>query len=369
MSRVLSVATAAVLAEQMEDSHHLQYPRVDYIELQRLLDVETIDYSAYNKSSTGRFFRHLETQLRSDIYMATISWRKGRNHPLVFAWSERAGIPIAAYKKASRSSTRFVTMFQCWSERQELAITALNLFSAMDQIIVHCTSMKENLIGLGASAEKVNLIHYSIDQDFYAPLYDVEQTPNMIMSIGEPRSRHYPSLFQAVDGLPVTLKVAGFGHWYAREKKESPSPMGTIPKNVSMTRHLSQQDLRHLYASSQFVVLPVRNLVYSAGATASLEAGSMARAVIAYRSRGIMDYIIDGETGILVEPGNASAMRDAIQFLLANPHEAKRLGENARQRIFEELNLETYVGKIADVLLEKESAEKSSIARISLTIS
>jgi glycosyltransferase involved in cell wall biosynthesis len=84
-----------------------------------------------------------------------------------------------------------------------------------------------------------------------------------------------------------------------------------------------------------------------------MEAGSMARAVIAFRSRGIADYIIDGETGILVEPGNDQAMREAIQYLLANPKEAKRLGENARQRILDELNLENYVENIIDVLVNR----------------
>ena len=79
----------------------------------------------------------------------------------------------------------------------------------------------------------------------------------------------------------------------------------------------------------------------------------MARAVIAFSSKGISDYIINGETGILVEPGNIRAMREAIQFLLANPKEAERLGANARQRILEELNLETYVKNIADVLMRE----------------
>jgi hypothetical protein len=38
--------------------------------------------------------------------------------------------------------------------------------------------------------------------------------------------------------------------------------------------------------------------------------------------------------------------------LLANPKEAKRLGDNARQRILEELNLETYVKNIAEALTQ-----------------
>ena len=367
MTNILSIATAGVYAEQLADVNHLRFPRVDYIELQRLLNVETIDYSAYDMNFIGQIFRRLERELRSDIYMASLSWWKSRQHPVLFAWSERVGIPLAAYTRLTRSDYRFVTMFHCWSERQELAITKLDLFSAMDEIIVHCTSMKENLIRLGAQEDRVKLIHYSIDQTFFSPPADVEQQKNMIMSIGEPRSRHYPLLFKAVEGLPVTLKVAGYGQWYAREKH---GPFrGPMPKNVSMTPHLSQADLKTLYASSQFVVLPIKDLVYSAGATAALEAGSMARAVVAFRSKGITDYVIDGETGILVEPGDAAALREAIHYLLANPAEAKRLGNNARQRILEKLNLETYVSRIAELLSEKEEEKKSSVARIGLSAS
>ena len=79
----------------------------------------------------------------------------------------------------------------------------------------------------------------------------------------------------------------------------------------------------------------------------------MGRAVIAFRSRAIVDYIIDGETGILVDPGDVSALREAIQFLLANPKEAERLGQNARQRILEQFNLESYVNKIASLLINR----------------
>ena len=221
----------------------------------------------------------------------------------------------------------------------------------MDTIIVHSKSMQQNLTRLGAPEQNINLIHYSIDQDFFSPRTDLEQEKNVIMSIGESRSRDYPSLFKAVQGLPINLEVAGFGHWYAREKNNSLNER--IPENVSLLKRLPQNELRNHYARSQFVVIPVHDLVYSAGATASMEAGSMGRAVVAYRSRGISDYIIDGETGILVEPGNVKAMRDAIQSLLSNPKEAKRLGENARQRILDELNMDTYVDNITNVLKQK----------------
>lgn len=350
MKKLLSIATAAVRPEQVSDTDHLHFPRVDYIELGRLLDVETLDYSTYNHHFAGGFLRWVEMHLHSDVYLATLGWWRSLNHPLVFTWSERAGIPLAGYKRLTRSQGRFVSMFQCWSAKQELAITTFGLFNTMDTIIVHCRSMREKMTHLGAPRERIRLIHYSIDQKFFAPRPNIQPRKGVIMSIGESRSRDYASLFEAVKGLPLTLEVAGFGHWYAREKNSSVG--ASIPENVTMLNHLPQSKLRDQYASSQFVVIPVHDLVYSAGATASLEAGSMGRAVIAFGSRGIADYIIDGETGILVEPGNVEAMRDAIRSLLANPKEAKRLGDNARQRILEELNLETYVKNIAEVLTQ-----------------
>ena len=72
MSKILSVATAGLYADQLKDIDHHRFPRVDYLELQHLLDTETLNYSAYNQERFGEIFRYLETQLRSDMYVATL---------------------------------------------------------------------------------------------------------------------------------------------------------------------------------------------------------------------------------------------------------------------------------------------------------
>lgn len=350
MPDILSIATAGLRNGQVEDIHHRCYPRVDYLEIQSLINADTLDYSQYRGTISGQIFRYLETQLRSDIYLATLSWLRSRKYPLVFTWSERAGIPFAFYKKILPLNNRFITMFTCWSMRQQTVITKLDLFPAMDEIIVHCTSMKRRLAALGAAAERIHVIPYSIDQSFFYPQPHTQPEKNMIVSVGEPRTRDYPALFKAIDGLSCQLKVAASGHWYAREKNHR--VFSGFPDNVTIIRHLPQLDLKQLYASAQFVVLPIYDTVYSAGATATLEASAMARPVIAFRSEGITDYIVDGETGILVAPGDFRELRDAIEFLLANPNEARRMGQNARLRIELELNLESYTTKIAALLIK-----------------
>jgi glycosyltransferase involved in cell wall biosynthesis len=347
---ILSVATAGLKPNQLSDKTNDNFPRVDYLELAKYLNTDTLDYTVYEHSQLGSLFRNLETQLRSDIYLASIGYFKSRVHDLVFTWSERAGIPLAGFWQLSPKPKKFVSMFQCWSQRQELTITKLNLFSTMDAIIVHCESMREHLISLGAPAEKVHLIHYSIDQQFYTNEDNTVPESNMVMSIGEPRSRDYPTLIQAGKDLPISLEIAASGHWYAREK--SGALPARLPSNVSIVKYLPKKELRDMYARARFVVLPIKDVVFSAGATAILESGSMEKAVIVTRSRGIQDYVIDGETGIVVEQGDVVGLREAMEFLLANPGEARRLGKNARQRIEAELNLETYVGKIAALINE-----------------
>jgi glycosyltransferase involved in cell wall biosynthesis len=348
MTNILTLATAGLKPSQLVDTDHVQHPRVDYIELQRLLDTDVLDYTAYDGTRLGSSFRYLETQIRSDLYLTLLGLLKERDYRLIFAMSERAGIPLAGLHRVLPDRKPLVSMFQCWSQRQENVITKLNLFSAMDAIIVHCQSMKRHFIKLGAPAERIYVIPYSVDHRFFSPLTEVEQQANFVMSVGEIRSRDYATLFQAVADLPVKLMVAASGSWYAREKNTKLQTK--TPENVMITGRLPRVELRKCYAQSQFVVLPVYDLVYSAGATAALEAGCMGRAVIATRSQGIVDFVINGKTGILVNPGDVAGMREAIHDLLAHPEEARRLGQNARQRVEEELNLDVYVERIAQLL-------------------
>jgi glycosyltransferase involved in cell wall biosynthesis len=349
MADVLVLATAGLKPDQLADTDHVRHPRVDYVELQRLLDVDVLDYSVYEHTRLGGFFRYLETQLRSDLYLTMLSLSMKRRYRLVFAMSERAGIPFAGLHRMLPDRRPLISMFQCWSRRQESVITKLNLFSSMDAVAVLCQSMKRHFIRLGAPAERVHVVPFSsVDHRFFSPLADAERRAGLVMSIGEIRSRDYATLFQAVDGLPMRLLVAASGSWYAREKNTDLQT--AVPASVTVTGRLPRAELKKLYAQSQFVVLPVYDSIFSAGVTGVLEAGCMGRAVIATRSRGIVDFVVDGETGILIDPGDVTAMRAAIQDLLAHPEEARRLGQNARQRIEEELNLDVYVERIAQLL-------------------
>jgi starch synthase len=64
----------------------------------------------------------------------------------------------------------------------------------------------------------------------------------------------------------------------------------------------------------------------------ALQAAHLARSVVASRVDGLLEVVVDGETGLLVEPEDAEALAGAIARLLAEPELARRMGQAGRQR-------------------------------------
>jgi GT2 family glycosyltransferase len=350
--RQLVLATTALSAAQGEDAAHREHARVDYVELQRLVGAEVLDYGSYPRGRTGAAIRWLETQLRSDPYLAIRALPRLRHDRPVVCLSERVGVPLAALRRARVHDARLRVLFQGWSERQEAVITRLNLFAQMERIAVLSRAQRDHFIALGAAPERVHVVRWSPDHRFFTPM---EASPAadvpIALTLGERRHRDYSWLFAAIAGLRVELRVLAYGYSGAREKHgtalESPPPNTTVLPRAPAAR------LRELYAEAQFVVLPVYDLLYPAGVTAALEAMCMGRAVIATRSRGLADYLRDGETCLLVDPGDVAALRHAVERLAGDPALARRLGANGRRMIDAELNLPRYVRDLAAALAEE----------------
>lgn len=62
-----------------------------------------------------------------------------------------------------------------------------------------------------------------------------------------------------------------------------------------------------------------------------LEAGYHGKPVVAYRSGGAVEAVVDGETGLVVDEGDIAGLTDAFQRLLADPMLRQQLGECGRR--------------------------------------
>jgi glycosyltransferase involved in cell wall biosynthesis len=69
--------------------------------------------------------------------------------------------------------------------------------------------------------------------------------------------------------------------------------------------------------------------------------------VVATRIGGVPLAVRDGETGVLIEPGDIGALRDALIALLTDRERRIAYGRAARQRAMELFAAETQLDRIA----------------------
>jgi glycosyltransferase involved in cell wall biosynthesis len=91
-----------------------------------------------------------------------------------------------------------------------------------------------------------------------------------------------------------------------------------------------------------------------------IEAMSAGRPVIASRIGGMADLVIDGETGLLVEPGDTAGLRFAIERLLSNPELRSRMGQAALQKVveFQASTIVPHIEQVYEELLQEKTGSK-----------
>lgn len=103
---------------------------------------------------------------------------------------------------------------------------------------------------------------------------------------------------------------------------------------------LPYEQFLQLVAASDVAAFPYPDTpIYRAKCSARIvDYMCMAKAVVTTAIGQNTDYIVDGESGVLVPPGDESRFAQELERLLHNPELRVRLGQNARKRIKEEFS-------------------------------
>jgi starch synthase len=93
---------------------------------------------------------------------------------------------------------------------------------------------------------------------------------------------------------------------------------------------LPVDEVVQLYSHAAVFVCPS---IYEPFGLINLEAMACSTPVVASRVGGIPEVVVDGETGLLVEPGDPAALAAALRRVLDDPARAARMGEAGRRRV------------------------------------
>ncbi|HTA16365.1 MAG TPA: glycosyltransferase, partial [bacterium] len=92
---------------------------------------------------------------------------------------------------------------------------------------------------------------------------------------------------------------------------------------------VSEDEAAQLYSQARAFICPS---IYEPFGIINLEAMACQTPVIASAVGGIVEIVVQGETGLLVEPGVPAQISAAVRRLLDSPEEAQRMGRAGRLR-------------------------------------
>jgi phosphatidylinositol alpha-1,6-mannosyltransferase len=82
-----------------------------------------------------------------------------------------------------------------------------------------------------------------------------------------------------------------------------------------------------------------------------IEAGARGLPVVAGRGAGADDAVVDGQSGVLVDPEDATEVADAIVRLVRDPEIAARLGEGGRRLAETTFSSGRFRASVVDIVL------------------
>ncbi len=197
-------------------------------------------------------------------------------------------------------------------------------------------------------AAKLEVIHCGIDPEVFRPPAQPAPSggPLRLACVGtlhEVKGQRF--LVEACRRLAergVELRCDFVGDGPDRGRLERSARAGGLGERVRFLGSLPREEVAaRLRAADVAVVpsVPTRDGRREGIPVALMEAAASGKPVVASRLSGIPEAIEDGTEGILVPPGDAEALADALAALAADPELRRRLGAAARQRMLRDFDL------------------------------
>jgi len=240
--------------------------------------------------------------------------RRAGRYDVLLSDGEHIGIPLALAKRALDLRVEHVVIgHHLTTPRKARAFKVLRAQLGMSALVVHSPRQAELARSrLRVPGSLLLEVPYGVDPEFWRPQARAEEP--LIVAAGR-EHRDYSTLAAACADLPAEVFIAGGSPFSPGSTWSAPA---TWPDNFGC-RRVDYSELREMYARAQVVVIPVLETDFQAGITSVLEAMAMGKAVVTTRTRGRQPVVRDGDTGLLVAPGDARALRAAVARLLREP--------------------------------------------------
>lgn len=222
---------------------------------------------------------------------------------------------------------------RCSSARNPLTMLRLMRHTAalkdaylqVGRYVVGSGYMRELLVqnGFGRAAISVLPPHFVHAED--VPEYAPPGDSSLLLFAGRLEiEKGLPHMIQAMARLPEHVRLVVAGDGTMRPVYEDMVATMGLSSRVEFVGWQTIPDLNHLYAQCAVVVIP--SVCPEAFGKVGVEAMAYGRPVVAYNVGGISEWLADGITGVMVEPGHIDGLVSAITNLLVDSAACERMG-------------------------------------------
>lgn len=246
-----------------------------------------------------------------------------------------------------------------WEKREKLA--------SADWVVTCTAAGHADLVRLAPDEARVTLVYHGLDLARFAAVPSQPEgvgsraapdgrdaaDPVVLLSVGRAvPKKGYDDLLEALARLPATLSwrlVHIGGGPLLPSLRRRATALGLADRIDWLGPQPQDTVLRH-YRRADLFVLASR--IAADGDRDGLpnvlmEAQSQGLAVVSTRVSGVPELVVDGTTGVLVPPGDAAALAEALAGLIADPARRAALGEAGRARVRKDFDMTRGIDRLA----------------------
>ncbi|MEX2394061.1 MAG: glycosyltransferase family 4 protein, partial [Actinomycetota bacterium] len=204
---------------------------------------------------------------------------------------------------------------------------------------------------LGVHPERIDVVPVGVDQDIFRPQPEIPTVPGRLLAV---ISSDVPlkGLAYLLEALAKLRTEAPHAHLIVIGRMRPEDPGRRIAKEfgvedaVTFTGNISYDEMLHLYGTTEIAVVPS---LYEGFSLPAIQALATGLPLVCTRAGAIPEVAgKDGETAVLVPPGDAGALAVAIKRLLDDPELRARLSAAGRARALEGFTWKVMARQTAD---------------------
>jgi hypothetical protein len=287
--------------------------------------------------------RVLAKALGPSWVIAASALRRSSTDDVLMAMGDDVGVPLSILAHLHRRRPLLIVGQHLRGRRPRILWGKLHLHRRVTTFLANSHAQVRIMTEeMKFPADRVCLFWDHVDDKFFTP-DDAVVAERQVCAAGLAH-RDYPTLIEATRGTDIQVKIEANSAWL---QQTSADTAFSVHDGIEFTNDGTTIGLRSLYARSAAVVVPLQKVDFTVGFTTILEGMAMGKPVVSVSNPCQGDFVVPGETGVLVPPEDVDALRRALIRLLDDPAECRRLGANGRQAVLQRYSIDRYRERIS----------------------